>query len=325
MHTTRRVAHFLPGVYMTEGLLPNLVIAGVAKGGTTSLFRYLEQHPDICAAGNKELGYFDPVRYGGRLEPIESYSRHFGHCSGQPWRLEATPGYFGGGRPVAVAMRDTLPNARVVVSLRDPVARCWSWYRFAKSRGRVPKSLGFASYLNRCEELNATGHDGRRANQAFSGLLGGCYDRWIGDWLDVMGERLRLTYFEHLVEDPHAVVSDLLRWLGIDELVARQFRYEVENRTMLYRSASLQHAALAVNRQGERFFAHHPGLKRALRSAYYALNGDSGDERLEPAERARLTDFYAPHNKRLAAALAAAGRGDWPAWLSASVSPPQGE
>src|SRR5688500_8554449 len=63
--------------------LPNLIIAGVPKGGTTSLFRYLAQHPDICAARNKELRYFDAVRYGEPVAPLSSYAEHFGHWTGQ--------------------------------------------------------------------------------------------------------------------------------------------------------------------------------------------------------------------------------------------------
>src|SRR4051794_41003093 len=63
--------------------LPNLIIAGVSKGGTTSLFRYLAQHPDICPSPIKELRYFEPLRYGEPLTPIESCARHFEHCTGQ--------------------------------------------------------------------------------------------------------------------------------------------------------------------------------------------------------------------------------------------------
>ena len=49
---------------MTEPRLPNLVIAGVPKAGTTSLFNYLAQHPDICPSDVKETRYFEPLRYG---------------------------------------------------------------------------------------------------------------------------------------------------------------------------------------------------------------------------------------------------------------------
>src|SRR3954469_17559171 len=158
--------------------LPNLIIAGVSKGGTTSLFRYLAQHPDICPSPIKELRCFEPLRYGEPLTPIESYARHFEHCTGQGYRMEATPSYFGGGRPVATAMRDSLDDdARVLVCLREPVQRCWSWYQFVRGRGRIPKTMGFERYFGICEELHSAGLDGLRENQPYSGLLGAATTR----------------------------------------------------------------------------------------------------------------------------------------------------
>src|SRR3954463_13629169 len=98
---------------MPERRLPNLVIAGVAKAGTTSLFNYLAQHPDICASDVKETRYFEPLRYGEVLPPIESYTAHFRHRQGERYALEATPTYFYGGRDVPPGIRVTLPPGRV--------------------------------------------------------------------------------------------------------------------------------------------------------------------------------------------------------------------
>src|SRR3712207_9448996 len=63
--------------------LPNLIIAGVGKGGTTSLFRYLGQHPQVCASRVKELRYFQSLRYGEPMAPLDQYTRHFAHWNGQ--------------------------------------------------------------------------------------------------------------------------------------------------------------------------------------------------------------------------------------------------
>jgi hypothetical protein len=299
--------------------LPNLIIAGVSKGGTTSLFRYLAQHPDIFPSPIKELRYFEPLRYGEPLAPIESYARHFEPCTGQRYRMEATPSYFGGGRPVATAIRDRLDDARVLVCLREPVQRCWSWYQFVRGRGRIPKTMGFESYLDICEDLHAAGTDGRRENQPFSGLLGGCYDEWLEDWQELFGERLHILFFDDLVADPHSAVVETLQWLEIDERAAAEFRYTVENRSVQYRSRPVLAAALFVNRRAESFFARHGGVKRVLRSAYQVVNRDPAAEVLQPSARDRLASFYAPHNEGLAATLRSAGIDGLPAWLGGST------
>jgi hypothetical protein len=295
--------------------LPNLLIAGVSKAGTTSLFRYLAQHPEVCPSDVKELRYFSALFYGEPLAAVETYSRHFARCRGERYRMESSPGYFFGGREVADAVNGLLPGARVVLSFRDPVERCWSWYRFNRSRGRVPKDMRFGEYLDQCEQLRREGSDVLRENQAFWGLRGGCYDLWLEAWLEVFGERLRIEFFEHVAGDPRGVIEGLCGWLDIDPAVAAGFRYDVENRTVHYKHKRLQQVALAVNRRSERFFAEHPDLKRALRTAYYRLNGDGAEDRLDPSARARLEEFYAPHTQRMAARLAAAGMVDGPGWL----------
>jgi hypothetical protein len=301
--------------------LPNLVIAGVAKAGTTSLFRYLAQHPDVCPSSVKEARYFTGLRYDEPLPPLADYTGLFAHCAGQRYRMEATPGYFPGGGVVARAIDQLLPGSRVVVSLRDPVHRCWSWYRFVRSTARIPRDLGFAAYLDRCTELHREGVDHLREHQPFWGLGGGCYDRWIDDWLEVFDERVRIEFFEDLVARPQEVTEELCRWLDVDTAVCAGFGYHVENRTVQYRNRRLQRLALSLNRGGERYFGRHPGLKRALRGTYYRVNADTGAERLDPESRERLAAFYAPHNERLATSLAAAGRDRLPAWLAVAERP----
>ncbi|WP_091364270.1 sulfotransferase family protein [Geodermatophilus telluris] len=287
----------------------------MAKAATTSLFRYLAQHPDVCPADLKELRYFSALRYGEPLPPLETYSRHFSHHSGERYRMEATPGYYAGGRTVAEAVDRLLPDARAIVSFRDPVQRCWSWYRFVRSTARIPKEMTFPEYVDRCVHLHREGTDGRRENQPFWGLGGGCYDTWLEPWLEVLGERLRVEYFEYVVSAPRDVVEDLCDWLGIDRTVCAGFSYAIENKTVQYKNKRLQMGALFVNRRSERFFAQHPGLKRSLRSAYYRVNGDAAEVRMDAPTRERLTDFYAPHNQRLVTMLDAAGIAGRPDWL----------
>jgi hypothetical protein len=296
--------------------LPNLLVAGVPKGGTTSLFRYLAQHPEICASPVKELRYFEAARYGEPMAPLDTYARQFDHWSGQRYRMESTPGYFGGGSPVADAVHTTLDDPRVLVSLRDPVQRCWSWYRFVRGRARIPKDMSFATYLDTCERLRAAGLDGLRENQPYAGLRGGCYDEWIDAWRRRFGSDFRVVFFDDLAEYPKDTVIGILRWLDLDEEPVDGFRFEVENRSVQYRSRHVLQVALALNRYGETFFERHADLKRRLRRAYYAVNRNSAAEILDPADRERLTSFYAPHNARLAASLRAASVGRLPHWLS---------
>jgi hypothetical protein len=305
-------------VTLPEGhaVLPNLIIAGVTKGGTTSLFRYLGQHPDVCASSRKEARYFSELLHGEPLPPLTDYARLFADCGGQRYRMEATPNYYPGGKTVAGAIDRLLPDSRVIISFRDPVQRCWSYYRFVRSTARIPKDLTFSAYLDRCTELERPSAQRLPRRHPFGGLRVGCYDRWIDDWLEVFGERLRVIFFEDLVVRPQEVVEGLCRWLDLDPEVCAGFEYHAENRTVQYKNRRMQLLALAMNRSAERFFLRHPALKRALRGAYYRFNADAGGDRLDPGCRERLMAFYAPHNARLAESLIAAGCGPLPEWLT---------
>jgi hypothetical protein len=301
--------------------LPNLVIGGVAKAATTSLFRYLRQHPEVCASSVKEARYFTPLRYGEPQPPLEDYARLFGHWRGERYRMEATPGYFAGGELIARAIDDLLPGSRVIVSFRDPVQRCWSWYRFMQAIGRIPKDLAFSAYLDRCLELHRRGVDGVRENQPFWGVGGGCYDAWIDDWQKVFGDRLRVDFFENIVEQPHESTARVCEWLGLDTAPCADFEYHVENRTTQYKNRRLMRWARQLNRRGERYFARYPQLRRALRGTYYRVNSDPAKASMDAASRERLEEFFAPHNERLAAQLTAAAPDLWPGWLAAARRP----
>jgi len=289
------------------GRLPNLFIAGVTRGGTTSLFGYLGQHPDICPSDIKELRYFTPLRYGLEVEPLPTYTRHFTDCEDRRYALEATPGYFYGGHRTAQAIETTCPDSRIMVSLRSPADRCWSWFRFVKNRLRIPEDMDFDAYLDRCEELHRSGEDGALENQPFAGMLGGCYADWMDAWTETFGSRLKLMFFDDLVADPRAVVRQLCEWLALDAAVVADLSFEADNQTQVYRNKGLQRLAVAANRRSERFFRRHMWLKRRLRSGYFLLNSAAPTGGMPAAARERLNAFYAPYNCRLAEQLAGVG------------------
>jgi hypothetical protein len=289
--------------------------SGVAKAGTTSLFNYLTQHPDICGSDVKETRYFEPLRLGGELEPIDAYAAHFAHWRGEKYVLEATPGYFNGGKRTAAAIRQLLPDARVMVILRDPADRCWSYFRFARSRGQIPADMDFEGYIDRCAELHERGEDERHENRVFLGLSGGCYARWMADWAHELQDLLKVIDFDDLSTDARAVVQRLCGWLDIDASVVDSFDLHVENKTEQVRNKAAQQVALAVNRRAEPFFRRHPAVKRRLRSVYYAVNRQPAGLSVSPAAATRLADFYEPWNERLAAQLTASGS-PLPRWLA---------
>jgi hypothetical protein len=128
-------------------LLPNTIILGAQKAGTTTLFDRLSRQPGVLVSCVKEVHFFD-LGAGRRIDwyrahfPLQSEARTIREGGLEPVVLEASPYYlFHPAVPQRVA--SVLPNARFIVLLREPIARAWSHYWHERSRGyewRAPET-----------------------------------------------------------------------------------------------------------------------------------------------------------------------------------------
>lgn len=301
---------------MTDDLKPNLIIAGVNKAGTTSLFMYLSAHTEICGSRVKETLYFLPLRYGAKeLPPIEQYLQNFHHCKETKYVMEATAGYYYGGAAVASAIKDALGKPKIIQIFRDPIARLFSFYKFKKSELELDQNLTFDEYIRQCEALPPAERV-KRENNVYWGIEGGYYVDYLSDWFDVFEDDLKIVFFEHLVSDPKTVLVDICNWLGIEsENFTASLNYSVENKTVYFKNRALQNFALKINWKGEAFWRSHPGIKRFLRGIYYSINGASHSEEISVATRARLEEMFRPYNQKLAVELSRRGYIGLPSWL----------
>jgi len=298
-----------------EGALPNLLIAGVPKAGTSSLFRYLAQHPDVCAASVKEIRYFKPLREpGGKLAPLDEYRRYFAHCGGARYAMEATPSYCYGGRRMIEAIRDTLDRPRIIISLRNPVDRLWSAYTFQRTKGNLGTTSSFDDYLDKCEKKSR----GIDTGPFFGGIRIGLYGDYLSDWFDVFADDARVIFTDDLFADPAAVVAELCRWLGIDDLAAQGFDYGVRNRTAHAKNLALSRAARTAKRSVDGVLRRVPTAKDRLRGIYNAINTGELQERMSAETRRRLEERFEASNAVVAEILRSRGYGSLPAWLEAS-------
>jgi hypothetical protein len=134
--------------------LPHFVVAGVQKGGTTSLFKHLADDPGVVPPVVKEIHFFDRHHARG----LEWYRSHFPLTARLAGRLtgEASPSYLF--EPAALQrLAAALPEVKVLVALRDPVERAFSHYRMKVSRGI--ETLPFGEALDREDERLADDGD----------------------------------------------------------------------------------------------------------------------------------------------------------------------
>jgi len=299
--------------------LANLVIAGVTKAGTTSLFAYLAQHPDVFAPAGKEVNYFSPLIYGRQPAGLERYAAHYEKAGPQPWRLDASPSYFVGGATVAHAVRDTLGRPRVLILLRNPVTRLWSSYTYKRSKGHLPREMDFSAFVDACCTHYRQGTDKRPENAHFLTLRTGMYSQFLGAWLETFGADLRVVFAEDLAASPRDVVRAVLRWLDVADEPLDTFDLARHNTTQQPRSVLVRRVGYGLNRVLSRVISDRSRLKSGLRSLYARTNTAPLAEVLTDRDRERVRAIYAPSVAECAALLRRHGYSGMPSWLDAAI------
>jgi hypothetical protein len=298
----------------------DVIIAGVNKAGTTSLFVSLSEHPQVAPSAVKETRHFTPARYGQPVEPPAVYESYFTETTTAESRvrLEATPSYFYGGAPLARLINETLPDARIILVLREPVSRAISFFQFQKTRLRIPAELSIEDYLAHADTL-APADFLDPANERYFAVGGGCYADFLPAWLDQFGpDRLLVLSFEDLTANPEQVLGDTASWLGLDPNFHPADSLAAENKTTAFKSRKLQRLALGVNDRFERILRRHPAVKRRVRALYFRFNGRAARaSQVSDEVRRDLTERFREPNERLAAQLRSAGL-TLPSWLSES-------
>lgn len=208
---------------MAGEAIPNFVLAGAAKSGTTSLVHYLRQHPDVFVSRHKEPHYFlfkdDPPAFRGPgddsangtyVTDESDYSKCFDSVRNESAVGEASVFYLYQPRSIHNALEHN-PDMRIVLILRDPVDRAYSAYSHLVRDGR--ETLDFASALDAeparaCDNWEYCWH-----YEAVS--------RYATQLAEVKAlvppSQLCVVLYEDLRRSPDAVVREIYRFLGVDE------------------------------------------------------------------------------------------------------------
>jgi hypothetical protein len=200
------------------GRLPDFLGIGVQKGGTTTLQRLLEQHPGACLPAAKELHYFS-LHYA---EGEAWYRSQFAGARPHQRCGEITPYYlFHPEAPARIQM--LLPQARLIVLLRDPVERALSQYFHSVRLGLEPLALEDALAV---EEERLAGAeaallaaDGRhRSHQEHSYVARSRYEQQLPRWQALFSaEQLLVLRSEDLFARPEPVWRQVLSFLELEQ------------------------------------------------------------------------------------------------------------
>jgi hypothetical protein len=231
--------------------LPNFIILGAPKAGTTAIFNYLSQHPQIYMPSCKEPHFFS---FEGEKKPhwgipnIEAYSTLFEGVTDEIAIGEASTWYLYS-QTAAERIRYHLPEAKLIAILRNPIERAYSSWAF-----RVQCS--WESITNFEQALQAeTGRIRDNCEWDFHYLQAGLYYTQVKRYFDLFPrEQIKIYLQEDLKANPIGLLQDIFHFLNIDS----NFVPDV----------SVKHniTSFPKNNYLNLFFARKNGIKSILKS-----------------------------------------------------------
>ncbi len=293
--------------------LPNFLIVGAAKCGTTSLHAYLAAHPQVFVPEVKEVAFFG--RESAWVQGLPWYEQHFSEAGLTPAVGEATPDYMFSEAAVK-RIASTLPDVRAIVCLREPGARAYSHYL----HWHEDKALETRSFEKAIEaEFRSGGvaeREGPETGSPYFGYLArGRYDFQLQRLTAALGrDQIHIVFLEELREDPAREFAAVCRFLGIDDTIRPAILGEKRNPYHQWRPAWLWKWMVR-----HRVFDHMPQHV----AEYLALRVMAARVREVPrmpvAAREQLSAFYRDSVDELEKWL---GRPLPPAWTGTAKNAP---
>ncbi|OOY11241.1 hypothetical protein BMG00_16060 [Thioclava marina] len=281
---------------------PILFLAGVPKAGTSSLFGWLADHPQVQGSHEKESCFFaDPgshvfrptfnagqgiERLADAFPPLDAATR---------LRVEGTPSTIYS--RTALALIPELPKARALFVLREPASQIRSGYDYFRDNwDYIPAGMSFPDYLAAV----------RAGTQVFGGnelaanaLACADYLPWLERWRDRLDPaRMKVVTFDRLRTDPTGLVTEIADWCGIDPAFYAAYAFPVENESYTPRNRALQRLNIAV-----RGALPKGRVYSAARALYRTLNTRPPERDGDAAFMVDLRRGFAEKNARLAEAF----------------------
>lgn len=277
---------------------PNLFLVGAAKAGTTSLYEELAQHPAIYTSPMKEPHFFS------RIEPASRWEAFFPHVTDEDEYLalfdgaaneevlgEASTSYLWD-RRAAERIKRVVPEARILIMLRDPVDRAYSQYW-----NDVREGLERRSFLEALIEEQRSGPGGWGVSSLYIDC--GRYADQVARYLDQFGARVHVLFFEDFVRDEESTIAEIHSFLGVQRATAGAALRRLNPASLPRNMLSGALLASGGLRRVVRATVPRP-LRSKLREA---LLKEARPPPMDPRARALLTEIYRPEVARLAELL----------------------
>ena len=191
--------------------LPTFLIVGVQKAGTTSIYNYLEKHPQVYMSPIKETNFLEKDwstvenahKNKNGILTIEDYGKLFEGVTNEIAIGEASPNYLFHYQSSAARIQQYVPDAKLIAVLRNPVERAYSDYLM-----HIRDAINYRSLAEQIEHS---------ANKSFI-LLKGFYCTQVKYYLDLFGsEQFKVFLYDRLCQNSLKFMQEMYRYIGVDD------------------------------------------------------------------------------------------------------------
>ena len=200
--------------------LPNLLIVGAAKSGTTSLHNYLKQHPDIFMSNHKEPHFLINNEIGVNRIPkginnLQDYSNLFLNGASQKYRGESSAMYLQFPE-IAIKNIDRYldEDVKIIIMLRNPIERAFSGYQHVK-RYNLDEDLDFEDALEISEQRYFTNNNITPASRY---IHIGMYNEFVRKFKTKFKTNVHIIIYKDFITNTNQELSRLFSFLGIKDI-----------------------------------------------------------------------------------------------------------
>ena len=202
-------------------ILPNLLIVGAAKSGTTSLHNYLKQHSDIFMSDHKEPHFFINNEIGTNRIPngiskYDDYIALFKNSESYKYRGESSTMYLQF-PDISIKNINKYLNddVKVIIMLRNPIERAFSGYQHVK-RYNVMENLDFEDAIKQCENRYFINTNFTPSSRYINI---GLYYTMVKKFKDNFGENMHIVIYDDFIADTQNELSKIFSFLNISDFV----------------------------------------------------------------------------------------------------------
>lgn len=203
--------------------LPNFFLIGAAKAGTSSIYNYLWQHPDVYMSPNKEPNFFvldgEPARFAGPGDDIvnirsvharDEYEALFADRTTEKMMGEASPPYLRS-EIAAECISKLIPTAKLIAVLRNPIDRAFSCFQHAVRDNRETKSTFIEALACEAGRIEANWEN------LWYYTEGGLYHKQLQYYYSRFpSDQIAVYLYDDFAAEPQMIMQSMFDFLGVD-------------------------------------------------------------------------------------------------------------